>query len=194
MLALSDGVFAIAATLLALDLRVPEGLPDSGLREALRDLAPAMTGYAIAFLVIGLLWLGHRELFRDIRRITPPVPAVNVVLLGFVALLPFPSSLLADYGHEPVAVIGYAANVSAVAALELIIVVLAHRSGNLRSGMSATSAFAPSAVTVVIFLGSMPVALLSPRWATACWLLLIPAQAAIGNAERRRARNERRPP
>lgn len=191
VLALSDGVFAIAATLLALDLRVPGGLPEAGLRDALSDLIPAITGYAVAFLVIGLLWLGHRELFGDIRRCTPPIPAVNVVLLGFVALLPFPSSLLADYGHEPVAVIGYAANVAAIAALQLIILALAHRSGSLRSGTSAMSAFAPSAVTVVIFLGSMPVALLSPRWAPACWLLLIPAHSAIETAEKRRNRCER---
>lgn len=70
VLALSDGVFAIAATLLALDLRVPGGLPEAGLRDALSDLIPAITGYAVAFLVIGLLWLGHRELFalRRFRR------------------------------------------------------------------------------------------------------------------------------
>ncbi|WP_460955925.1 TMEM175 family protein [Parasphingorhabdus pacifica] len=190
MLALSDGVFAIAATLLALDLRVPEGLNTSSLHDALRALVPAMFGYAIAFLVIGLLWLGHRELFGYIRRVQPGVAAVNVVLLGFVALLPFPSSLLANYGDEPVAVIGYAANVTAIATLQLVVVMLARHAGSLRLGTSAMTAFAPSAVTIVIFVGSIPVALLDPNWATVCWLLLIPAHKAVDSIEKYRAQNQ----
>jgi uncharacterized membrane protein len=191
VLALSDGVFAIAATLLALDLRVPEGLNTSSLHEALRALVPAMSGYAITFLVIGLLWLGHRELFGYIRRNGPGIAAVNVVLLGFVALLPFPSSLLADYGDEPVAVIGYAANVTGIAMLQLVIVALARRAGSLRAGTPAVTVFAPSVVTAVIFVGSMPVALLSTEAATACWILLIPAHMTIDHIDRRRAQDQR---
>lgn len=191
MLALSDGVFAIAATLLALDLRVPEGLNSHSLHDALRALTPAMFGYVIAFLVIGLLWLGHRALFADILRAGPQVAVVNVVLLGFVAVLPFPSSLLTDYGDEPVAVIGYAANVAVISMLQLLIVMLARRTGSLRSTTTAMSAFAPSAVTAVVFVGSMPVALWSPSWAPACWLLLIPAHATVARIEKHQARNRR---
>jgi uncharacterized membrane protein len=193
VLALSDGVFAIAATLLALDIRVPEGLNTSGLHDALRGLAPDMSGYVIAFLVIGVLWLGHRALFSDIRRIGPSVAAVNVVLLGFVALLPFPSSLLANYGDEPVAVISYAATVAAIAALQLVIVAIARHTGSFHPGTRALPAYAPSAVTIVGFVASMPVALVSPTWAPACWLLLIPAHATIDHIEKRRARNPQDP-
>lgn len=193
MLALSDGVFAIAATLLALDIRVPEGLNTSSLHDALRGLAPDLAGYAIAFLVIGVLWLGHRALFSDIRRIAPSVAAVNVVLLGFVALLPFPSSLLANYSDESVAVISYAANVAAISALQLVIVTIARHTGSFRAGTQALSAYAPSAVTIVGFAASMPVALVSPTWAPMCWLMLIPAHATIGRIENRRARNAREP-
>lgn len=193
VLALSDGVFAIAATLLALDIRVPEGLNTRSLHDALRGLAPDLTGYAIAFLVIGVLWLGHRALFTDIRRIGPAVAAVNVVLLGFVALLPFPSSLLANYGDESVAVISYAANVAAIAALQLVIVTIARHTGSFRAETQALSAYAPSAVTIVGFVASMPVALVSPTWAPACWLLLIPAHSTIGRIEQHRARNAREP-
>ncbi len=191
VLALSDGVFAIAATLLALDIRVPEGLDTSSLHDALRALGPDMSGYAIAFLVIGVLWLGHRALFTDIQRIGPSVAAVNVALLGFVALLPFPSSLLANYGDEPVAVISYATNVATIAALQLIIVTIARRTGRFRAGTQALSAYAPPAVTILGFVASMPVALISPTWAPACWLLLIPAHATIDHIEERRARRDR---
>src|SRR5437660_1262799 len=90
VLALSDGVFAIASTLLALDLRVPTGLDSTQLRAALVELVPSVQAFAISFLVIGLLWLGHRRQFARLRRITGSVVALNVVLLGFVAVLPFP--------------------------------------------------------------------------------------------------------
>ncbi|RRO13288.1 DUF1211 domain-containing protein [Saccharopolyspora rhizosphaerae] len=187
VLALSDGVFAIAATLLALDIRVPEGLSTGGLHDALLELTPDIVGYAIAFLVIGVLWMGHRELFTDVYRAEPPVAAVNVVLLGFVALLPFPSSLLANYGDEPVAVLGYAANVAMIAALQLVIVGVARRTGSFRPGRAAFPAYAPSAVTIVVFALSAPVALFAPTWTPLCWLLLIPAHATVNRIEKRTA-------
>ncbi|GGI83357.1 hypothetical protein GCM10011581_20760 [Saccharopolyspora subtropica] len=182
VLALSDGVFAIAATLLALDLRVPEGLDSRGVHEALRALVPSLFGYAIAFLVIGVLWLGHHDLFAGMRRIGRGVAAVNVVLLGFVALLPFPSSMLADYGDEPLVVICYAADVAAIAMAQLLIVAIARRAGDSRG--PALSAFGPSAVTAGVFVLSMPVALVSPQWAPLCWLLLVPAHAVLTRIEK----------
>nr|WP_218888619.1 TMEM175 family protein [Saccharopolyspora hordei] len=183
VLALSDGVFAIAATLLALDLRVPEGLGHAELLGALRALLPALFGYALTFLVIGVLWLGHHELFDGLRRVSRPVATVNVVLLGLVALLPFSSSVLADYGDEPVVVITYAGNVAAIACAQLAIVAIAVRDRSLRG--RARWAFAPSAVTAAIFVLSVPVALVRPQWATAGWVLLVPAHLALTRLERR---------
>ncbi|MER7015177.1 TMEM175 family protein [Saccharopolyspora sp. NPDC000359] len=185
VLALSDGVFAIAATLLALDIRVPADLGHAELLGALRALLPSLLGYAISFLVIGVLWLGHHELFGSIRRGSQPVAAANIVLLALVALLPFSSSVLADYGDEPVVVITYAANVAAIACSQLVIVAIAARGGSLRDPVRW--ALAPSAVTAGIFLLSMPVALAAPQWATTSWVLLVPAHAALGRLERRSA-------
>jgi TMEM175 potassium channel family protein len=184
VLALSDGVFAIAATLLALDLRVPDDLDSQALHDALRGLMPSLGGYAIAFLVIGLLWLSHHELFGTLRRISPQIAAANIVLLGLVALLPFPSSMLADYGDESSVVIIYAANVAAIALVQVAIVAVALRTRSLRG--SGPAAFAPSAVTAAIFVLSMPVALVSPTWTPACWILLIPAHATLDRIERHR--------
>jgi uncharacterized membrane protein len=184
VLALSDGVFAIAATLLALDLRVPEGLDSRALHDVLRGLVPSLGGYAIAFLVIGLLWLGHHDLFGAIRRTPRQIAAANIALLGLVALLPFPSSMLADYGDESIVMITYAANVAAIALVQVAIVAIALRTRNLRR--PGPAAFAPSAVTAAIFVLSMPVALVSPEWAPACWILLIPAHATLGRIGRYR--------
>lgn len=185
MLALSDGVFAIAATLLALDLRVPEGLDAAGLRGALHALVPSLIGYAVAFLVIGLLWFGHHQLFSALRRISAPVAMANVVLLGLVAMLPFPSSTLADYGDDPVAVILYAGNVGSIALVQVVVVGIALRERAFRSRRSGLRSFAPSAVTAAVFFLSAPLALLSPMWASLSWLLLIPAHAAVNWSQER---------
>lgn len=179
MLALSDGVFAIAATLLALDLRVPEDLDSARLHRALYELVPSMSGYAITFIVIGVLWLGHHELFGVLQGITARIAVANVVLLGFVALLPFPSSMLADYGQEPIVVIIYACNVAVIALTQLVIVAIAVAERGLWEGVSIRSAVAPSAVTFIVFVISVPFAMVIPVWAPAIWLLLIPAHLAV---------------
>lgn len=185
VLALSDGVFAIAATLLALDLRVPPDLDSAGLRGALRALVPSLIGYTVAFLVIGLLWLGHHQLFSALRRVSGAVARTNIVLLGLVALLPFPSSMLADYGQEPVAVIIYAGNVGSIALVQMGIVGIALRERAFRFRLSGPQVFAPSAVTAAVFFLSMPLALISPMWASLSWLLLIPAHAAAHRFQKR---------
>jgi uncharacterized membrane protein len=179
VLALSDGVFAIAATLLALDLRVPEGLDSAGFHAALAKLSAPFTGYVIAYLVIGLLWLGHHQLFSALRTISGRVAGVNVLLLGLVALLPFPSSVLADYGDESIAVVLYAANVGSIALLQLVIVGIVLHERGFRSRSLGALAYLPSAVTAGVFLLSIPIALASPTWATLSWLLLIPTHFAV---------------
>lgn len=64
LLALSDGVFAIAMTLLVLDIRVPDEVHGDDFLRAMADLRPAIAGYLISYLVIGVLWLTHHRLFR----------------------------------------------------------------------------------------------------------------------------------
>ena len=185
VLALSDGVFAIAATLLALDLRVPEGLSPEALRAALDALGPSLQGFAIGYLVIGLLWLGHHQQFAAMNRISPPVAVVNVLLLGMVVLLPFPTSVLTDYADDPIAVVLYALNVGAVSALEMVIVVVAHHCGDFRDRVRVPWAFARSAITTAVFLASVPLAMVSPEWAMLSWLLLIPVHYAEGRVAKR---------
>jgi len=177
--ALSDGVFAIASTLLALDLRVPDGLDAAALVSALADLSPALRGYAISYLVIGLLWLGHHSVFRLFRRVTRSVAALNILLLGFVALLPFPSSVLTRYGDQPVAVMLYAADVGAVLVLQLAMLGVGWRHHDLDPRTPALEVFLPSAATAAVFAASLPIALLSPAAAMYFWLLLIPVHFVI---------------
>ena len=100
MEAFSDGVFAVAITLLALDLRPGEG-PTLG-RQLLAEGAIAhYAAYVVSFLIIGIIWVNHHTVFRQIARIDRPLLFLNLLLLLFVAAIPFPTALLAEHLTEP---------------------------------------------------------------------------------------------
>jgi uncharacterized membrane protein len=97
--AFSDGVFAIAITLLVLDLAVPsrEGSPDGGLGAALAHRWPSYFAYLVSFLVIGIIWINHHTMFDKVRLVDRPVMFANLALLLVVSVIPFPTHLLAEY-------------------------------------------------------------------------------------------------
>jgi TMEM175 potassium channel family protein len=96
--AFSDGVFAIAITLLVLDLAVPPREDSDGdLGAALAHQWPAYFAYLVSFLVIGIIWINHHTVFDRVRRIDRPVMFANLALLLMVSVIPFPTKLLAEY-------------------------------------------------------------------------------------------------
>jgi uncharacterized membrane protein len=102
--AFSDGVFAIAITLLVLEIKVPD--PDvtghgSTLLQALRGLWPSYLGYVISFVTIGVMWVNHHSMFVLIRRTDRYFLLLCVFFLMWIAFLPFPTALLAEYLSEP---------------------------------------------------------------------------------------------
>ena len=100
--AFSDGVFAIAITLLVLDLKVPKPaeLGDRSLWLALRDQWPTFLAYFTSFATILVMWVNHHVLFGRIRRSDQMFLFLNGFLLLFVAFVPFPTALLAQYLRE----------------------------------------------------------------------------------------------
>ena len=122
LLALSDGVFAIAMTLLALDLRPPSGLPNHAsnqqLIQALSDHAASYWSFVLSFFVIATYWGAHRRLLRSVTAISAALIRYTTFLLLIVAVMPFPTSLLGQYGSTPFALALYGAiNMLAQAAL-----------------------------------------------------------------------------
>jgi uncharacterized membrane protein len=98
--AFSDGVLAIAITLLVLDLHVPAQEGDEakrGLAHALADQWPSYLAYLVSFLVIGIMWVNHHTLFQLVRRVDRPTLFANLFLLLTISVLPFPTRLFADY-------------------------------------------------------------------------------------------------
>ncbi|MDQ6783356.1 MAG: TMEM175 family protein [Actinomycetota bacterium] len=93
--AFSDGVLAIAITLLVLGLVPPQHRPDE-LGEALVHQLPAFAAYVVSFAIIGIMWINHHTLFALLRKVDRVTLFLNLFLLGTIATLPYPTQLLAD--------------------------------------------------------------------------------------------------
>ena len=93
--AFSDGIFAIAATLLVLELRVPPDSPD--LTRTLLDVWPTYAAYLVSFLTIGIIWVNHHTLLEHCHRVDRRFLYLNLLLLVAVGIVPFPTSLVDRY-------------------------------------------------------------------------------------------------
>jgi uncharacterized membrane protein len=106
----SDAVFAIAITLLTLDIRLPDTTSPLANGELLQNILaiwPKYFAYIISFLVIGLFWNGHHRKFRLIKKYDSNLMLINLFLLMVVAFTPFPTSMVSMYGDR-IATIFYA--------------------------------------------------------------------------------------
>jgi len=94
--AFSDGVFAIAITLLVLDIPVPHVEPGH-LADALLDNWPDYAAYAVSFAIIGLIWINHHAIFGYVARVDRGLLLLNLNLLLWTALIPWPTRLIAEF-------------------------------------------------------------------------------------------------
>jgi uncharacterized membrane protein len=95
--AFSDGVFAIAITLLVIEIRPPELAEGESLARGLWEQWPSYLGYLLSFLVLGVMWLNHHRIFEPARRVDGAVLVLNLNLLLWAVLIPFPTAVLADF-------------------------------------------------------------------------------------------------
>lgn len=124
LLTLADGVFAIAMTLLALDLTVPDlgkHPTDADLRHYLTHHASSYLSFLLSFYIVANYWMRHRRLMRSVVTIHPALIRETLILLLLVAAMPFPAGLLGSYGSLPSSLALYGAlNVLAVLTLLLL--------------------------------------------------------------------------
>jgi uncharacterized membrane protein len=97
--AFSDGVIAIAITLLVLDIRVPRAGHGS-LGHALSEQWPNYAAYVVSFLTIGIVWINHHAAVARLKRVDHGVLILNILLLMTIAVLPFTTALIAEYLRE----------------------------------------------------------------------------------------------
>jgi uncharacterized membrane protein len=111
---LSDGVFSIALTLLAFDIRLPEGVPLGDLPNNLLKLAPKFLVYLISFVVIGGAWGAHQRMLKQIKRGDGVLVWFNLFCLLFVALLPAGAAILGRYPTAFLAITCFALDVALI--------------------------------------------------------------------------------
>ncbi|HEY5988843.1 MAG TPA: TMEM175 family protein, partial [Streptosporangiaceae bacterium] len=100
--AFSDGVFAIAITLLVLDLRLPgPGPAGHSVTYQLLHAWPQYAAYVVSFLTIGIMWMNHHTILAHVARVDRPLLVLNLLLLMGVVAIPFPTSLVADHLRDP---------------------------------------------------------------------------------------------
>ena len=183
VLAFTDGVFAIAITLLVVGIEVP-GIPDtesvSELAAELDDLTGSLVSFFISFAVIGRYWFAHHTFVSRLRGLDRGLIGLNLTYLLFIAFLPFPTSLLGNFFENPLAITVYAVAVAVVSGMEVVLFRHARRAGLLAREIpddiyrwSVMMSLSPC----VFFIASIPFAFVDSTLAVLVWLSAIPAQA-----------------
>jgi TMEM175 potassium channel family protein len=182
IVAFSDGVFAIAITLLVLGLLIPQHVSD--LKRALLDNTGDFVAYAISFAVLGRFWLAHHRFFAALERFDGTLMALNLTYLAFIALVPFTSSVLGDYGDHTESIVLYAINMILVSGSFYAQIAYSDHADLVRPQALAyeqNRAGPRSLVVTCGFVISIPVAFLSPAAATILWILMFFVAGAIAN-------------
>jgi uncharacterized membrane protein len=118
----SDGVFAIAVTLLVLNIKLPDvhSFGDTGLNGALLTMVPHVLTYIFTFLVVGVFWVGHHRIFTFVRILDTGMLWLNIIYLLFVAILPFPAAILSENPFQPTAIILYCVSLTLIASMHFL--------------------------------------------------------------------------
>jgi uncharacterized membrane protein len=185
----SDGVFAIAATLLMLEIRLPSGADAFNNQE----LATSLIGtwhkylaYMISFLVIGSFWISHHRKFRLIKRYDGGLMMLNLLLMMMIAFIPFPSAVISENGNRT-ATIFYALVMMTAGLIVTGLWWHAVRNNHLIDPRVSKKrrwleAAAPLA-TVGIFLVSIGIAFLDENLARLSWVLILPASLIVNRGK-----------
>jgi uncharacterized membrane protein len=170
--AFSDGVFAIAITLLVLTIAVPDPhhIAPGGLAKALGHQWPSYVAYVVSFLTIGIIWVNHHATFSHITRVDRPLLFINLLLLMTVSFIPFPTSLVSQYIRDGadarVAALVYACTMTAMAyAFNGLWVWAVHRRllhGGDEHYVRLRATIPRFGLGVVIYTATIVVALISP--------------------------------
>jgi uncharacterized membrane protein len=171
IVAFSDGVFAIAITLLVLPLAIPKNTQD--VAAAIWQLDDDLFAYAVSFAVIGKFWLSHHRFYGSLDRFDNTLMGLNLLYLAWVVLVPFTSELLGRFAEDSATTIAYAAVMAAASGTFVFQIAYAYRKGLMRpEARQAEHRFAGPAnfLFAWIFLLSIPVALVSTVIAQLMWL------------------------
>jgi uncharacterized membrane protein len=194
LLTLSDGVFAIAMTLLALDIKVPDVVKhptDAQLRQGLADNSGAYWAFLVSFLVVASYWGRHRRLMQSVETTHPALIRDTLFLLLLIAVMPFPASLISNYGSVPFTLVVYG-GVNVLASIALMVLSRDVRRLNVHEDATLDSTHkVTSWMNLIIFVLVIPSGYVLGHhgpWA----LLLLAVPRFVERADRLRQRLRRR--
>ena len=131
---LSDAIFAFAMTLLVLNLVIPDssaGLSTAGLNDLLLSQLHKFFNYALSFVLLAIFWIAHHQQFNYIQRSDSRLTWINIIILMFVALMPFTNDLAGDFSGKTTAEILFVGNILVLGLLFLVNWVYATRGSRL---------------------------------------------------------------
>ncbi len=187
IVAFSDGVFAIAITLLVLNLGVADGTKAADLGTALWNEHQDLFAYALSFAVIGRFWVVHHRFFGEVTGFDARLIWLNLFYLAWIVLVPFSSKIFGDYGGSTVAEVLYAGNLVGVVLSGTLLFADAQRAGLTRTDSEEAREGRRHALWIaLVFAASIPVAFLNPALAPYCWLVLffVPTADRIARGRR----------
>lgn len=183
----SDAVFAIAMTLLALDLRLPDlpsDITEQGFEAVLIDRLPSLAAFVLSFVLVGRTWLHHHRNFNAIRAYDNKLQLINLLVLFFVVFLPVPTALL--FANEPTSPWPPLIYALTIVGLNLSVSWVwryAHKAHLMEEWVDEplykliANGASP---TWLVFLTSIPIAFVNPAWAMYFWIVLWPASVIQG--------------
>jgi uncharacterized membrane protein len=182
LLALSDGIFAFAMTLLVISIAVPAGLDRGEFPAAVAGLVPKVAIMALSIAVVGGAWITHHRLFGLLQRADERLVGLNIALLGMVAFVPLPHQVLGDYPHEPLAYVLYATVLGGANAMVVVMEIYVRRRNLLRITLPEPH-FRRELVRGLTAAGgfglSIPLAFVLVEFTLLIWVALLPLDRLI---------------
>jgi len=183
--ALSDGLFAIAMTLIVLEIRVPPldaHATDGQLAAALGDLAPRFVTYLLSYLTLGIFWNGQQTQLSYVERGNRDLAWLELMFLAIIALFPFTTSLLADHIDLRLALALYWLNIFLAGAALYAIWEYVERSGLTRDGTAPAVGAAIRrriGIAQLLYFVGLVIALLIGTYPAIAWIVLVQLNYAI---------------
>jgi uncharacterized membrane protein len=183
--AFSDGVMAVAITLLVLNIQVPTLEHGQSLGDALVDLLPSLGSFVLAFALVGRFWVIHHNLFEKLRGFDSTVMVLNLAFLAAIVLIPFSSELYDTYTDQGIAaaVLGANLGLAALAHARMTIHVLRH--GFVQEERRAETQPTVGLGITVAFALSVPAAFLNVHIAEALWISTVVVRYPLRRLGRR---------
>ena len=183
--ALTDGIFAIAMTLLVLTLVVPDitgPLSNIAVQDALYNILPSFYTLVLSFILLALFWNIHHRIFQRITRINDILLWINMIWLLFIVLVPFSASLTGKYGQFTISHVIFNVNMLGISTLLFLNSYFAHRSGSIDKNVEPRDISLikrDNALFIIISLIALSISFIYPSSSSLVYLLIIPLELLL---------------